>query len=73
MTTIPTAVPTRKNAVLRFVLRRLSERSTYSGAVLLLSAVIGVSVDGEVSERVAALGIALAGVIGLLFPDTVGE
>lgn len=76
MTTIPTAdtaVPTRKSAVLRFILRRLSERSTYSGAVLLLSAVIGVTVDGVVAERIAALGIAIAGVIGLFLPDTLSE
>ena len=74
MTAIDTAKPaTRKSAVLRFILRRLSERSTYSGAVLLLSAVIGVTVDGEVSERIAALGIALAGVIGLFMPDTLSE
>lgn len=72
MTTVPTATA-HKGKILRFILARLSERSTYSGAVLLLSAVIGVTVDGEVSERIAALGIALAGVIGLLFPDTVGE
>ena len=73
MTTVPTTAPPRRNAVLRFVLPRLSERSTYSGAVLLLSAVIGVTVDGVVAERVAALGIAIAGVIGLFMPDNISE
>ena len=53
-----------------YVLNRLSEASTKRGFVYLLSA-LGVSLSPEQAEQIISLGLAIAGVIGIFFPDKV--
>ena len=70
-TTTPTvsASPGRLAAVGRFLARRMGEMSTYRGAMLVLTA-IGVAIRPETAEAITAFGLAVAGLIGVLFPDT---
>jgi hypothetical protein len=64
-----TAVPTEtKSAALRFVLARLKEGSTLRGAIMILSAA-GIVLRPEVSDAIVAVGMALAGLFGVLLPD----
>ena len=48
---------------------RLKEASTWRGIALLLTA-FGVQVAPDVQEAVISVGIAVAGAIGVFFPDT---
>ena len=52
-----------------YVLARLKEASTWRGIALLLTA-FGVQVAPEVQEAVISAGVAVAGAIGVFFPDT---
>lgn len=52
----------------RFLLARLREASTLRGAVLLISAA-GVYLSPDQQEAIVALGLAVAGAIGVFFPD----
>ncbi len=52
-----------------YLLARLKEASTWRGIVLLLTA-FGVQVAPEVQEAVISVGIAVAGAVGVLFPDS---
>ena len=52
-----------------YLLARLKEASTWRGIALLLTA-FGVHVAPEVQEAVISVGIAVAGAIGVLFPDS---
>ena len=52
-----------------YLLARLKEASTWRGIVLLLTA-FGVQVAPEVQEAVISAGIAVAGAVGVLFPDS---
>ena len=52
-----------------YLLARLKEASTWRGIALLLTA-IGVQVAPEVQEAVISVGIAVAGAVGVLFPDS---
>lgn len=65
-----TAVPTEKSKskTLRFILARLSEASTLRGFLLILTAA-GVALKPEVADAIVAVGIALAGLVGVLMPD----
>lgn len=71
MTAVPTETKT-KNAVLRFVLARLKEGSTLRGAIMILSAA-GIVLRPEVSDAIVAVGMALAGLFGVLLPDMPAE
>lgn len=65
-----TAVPTdTKSKTLRFVLARLREASTYRGLMLILTG-LGVALKPEVAEAIMALGMAAAGLVGVLVPDS---
>jgi hypothetical protein len=57
------------NAFLKFAAARLGEASTLRGAILLLSAV-GITLRPELQEAIVAAGLAAAGLIGVLVPDT---
>lgn len=48
---------------------RLKEASTWRGIALLLTA-FGVQVAPEVQEAVITAGIAVAGAVGVMFPDS---
>ena len=52
-----------------YLLARLKEASTWRGIVLLLTA-FGVQVAPEVQEAIISVGIAVAGAVGVLFPDS---
>ena len=52
-----------------YLLARLKEASTWRGFALLLTA-FGVQVAPEVQEAVISVGIAVAGAVGVLFPDS---
>ena len=52
-----------------YLLARLKEASTWRGIVLLLTA-FGVQVAPEVQDAIISVGIAVAGAIGVLFPDS---
>jgi hypothetical protein len=51
-----------------YLLARLKEASTWRGIALLLTA-LGVQVAPEVQEAVISAGIAVAGAVGVFFPD----
>lgn len=65
-----TAVPTEKSKskTLRFILARLSEASTLRG-ILLCATAAGMVLKPEVADAIVAVGIALAGLVGVLMPD----
>lgn len=52
-----------------YLLARLKEASTWRGIALLLTA-FGIQVAPEVQEAVISVGIAVAGAVGVLFPDS---
>ena len=56
----------------RYVVARLGEASTLRGCLMLLTAA-GVAVRPEVGEAIIAVGLALAGLIGAVMPDTPAE
>ena len=58
-----------KSKPLRFLLARLAEGSTYRG-IFMIAAAGGAVLRPEVGEAIMAAGIAVAGLIGVLFPDT---
>jgi hypothetical protein len=51
-----------------YILARAKEPSTWRGAVLFLTA-IGVPIAPELAEAIIAVGLAVAGLIGVLTPD----
>ena len=55
--------------ILKFVLPRLRERSTYLGLVALLTA-CGVAIEPDYLEIAISVGSAIAGVVGVVWPDT---
>jgi len=57
------------NAIAKFVLPRLKERSTYVGLVGLLTA-FGIAIDPTYVDVALAVGAAVAGVIGIVWKDT---
>lgn len=67
-----TAVPTDKNVMLRFVIARLKEASTYRGIALVLTG-LGIAYRPEIGDAIMAAGMALAGLFGVLLPDTAAE
>lgn len=51
------------------MLNRLREPSTWRGFIMLLTA-LGVALDAAQTEAVIAVGMALAGAVGVFLPDT---
>lgn len=56
------------NALLRFILNRTKEPSTWRG-LILLATICGVSLDPTQKEAIIAFGVALVGLIGVFGPD----
>ncbi len=52
-----------------YLLTRLREASTWRGLVMLVTAA-GVALSAAQTEAVIALGMAVAGVIGVFLPDS---
>ena len=69
-----TAVTTEKtkSKTLRFILARLSEASTIRG-ILMCATAAGMALKPEVADAIVAVGIALAGLVGVLMPDAPAE
>jgi hypothetical protein len=59
----------RKSAWMRFAVARLKEASTYRGLMLIFTA-LGVVLRPEVADAIITVGVALAGLAGVLMPDT---
>ena len=60
---------TTKGKILRFILARAREGSTLRGVLLLLTG-LGVALKPEVADAIVSVGIALAGLAGVVLPDT---
>ncbi len=58
----------KKSFVLGFVLKRLSEASTWRGIVLVLTS-FGIVLEPELKEAIITLGLAIVGVIGVVTAD----
>jgi hypothetical protein len=57
---------------MNYLLARLEEPSTYRGLVLLATT-FGMQVAPEAADAVVAIGLLLAGLIGVFVPDKVKE
>jgi hypothetical protein len=56
---------------MNYWLARMREPSTWRGLIWVLTA-MGVSISPELGERIIAVGMAVAGLIGMLIPETPG-
>lgn len=52
-----------------YVVNRAKEASTWRGVVMLLTAV-GLKITPEMADAIISVGIAVAGLIGMLLPDS---
>ena len=52
-----------------YVVNRAKEASTWRGAIMLLTAV-GLKITPEMADAIISVGIAVAGAVGVLFPDS---
>jgi hypothetical protein len=51
-----------------YIIERMKETSTWRGVILLLTA-IGVPIAPAMADSIIAAGMAVAGLIGVSFPD----
>lgn len=51
-----------------YILARLSERSTWSGITILLTA-LGVHFSPQATDAIIAAGLAISGLLGAFLPD----
>ena len=52
-----------------YVVNRAKEASTWRGVIMLLTAV-GLNISPEMADAIISVGIAVAGAVGVLFPDS---
>ena len=52
-----------------YVVNRAKEASTWRGVVMLLTAV-GLKITVEMGDAIIGVGIAVAGLVGMLLPDS---
>ena len=52
-----------------YVVNRAKEASTWRGIVMLLTAV-GLKITPEMADAIISVGIAVAGLLGMLLPDS---
>lgn len=57
--------------LVRMLLRRLAEPSTWRGLTLLLT-VCGIALSPEQADAIMQAGLAVVGAIGLFLPDHIG-
>lgn len=55
-----------------FILARLKEASTWRAIILLLTA-LGVPIAPLLADRIIAIGLAAAGLVGVFMPDQLGK
>ena len=51
------------------VVNRAKEASTWRGVIMLLTA-LGMNISPEMADAIIGVGIAVAGAVGVLFPDS---
>lgn len=54
-----------------YIIDRLKEASTWRGIIAFLTAA-GISISPELGEKIIAVGLAIIGVIGMVFKDGKG-
>ena len=52
-----------------YVVNRAKEASTWRGVIMLLTAV-GLNISPEMADAIISVGIAVAGLVGILLPDS---
>ena len=52
-----------------YVVNRAKEASTWRGVIMLLTA-IGLKITPEMADAIISVGIAVAGLVGMLLPDS---
>lgn len=52
-----------------YVVNRAKEASTWRGVIMLLTAV-GLKITPEMADAIISVGIAVAGLVGILLPDS---
>ena len=52
-----------------YVVNRAKEASTWRGVIMLLTAV-GLKITPEMTDAIISVGIAVAGLLGMLLPDS---
>ena len=52
-----------------YVVNRAKEASTWRGVIMLLTAV-GLNISHEMADAIIGVGIAVAGLVGMLLPDS---
>lgn len=52
-----------------YVVNRAKEASTWRGVIMLLTAV-GLKITPEMADAIISVGIAVAGLMGMLLPDS---
>lgn len=57
--------------VLRYVLGRADETSTWQGVVIILTA-CGIHIDPMQAQAIGIIGVGVAGLLGALLPDHLG-
>lgn len=57
------------NSVISKIVEFLKYPSTWSGAVKLISGAFGATISTDLTTQIVALGVAAAGIIGILFSD----
>lgn len=53
---------------MQYIIARLKEASTWRGIALVLTA-FGLHIAPEMQEAVISVGVSIAGLIGVVFPD----
>ena len=53
----------------QYVVNRAKEASTWRGVIMLLTAV-GLKITPEMADAIISVGIAVAGLVGMLLPDS---
>lgn len=56
---------------MNYLINRLKEASTWRGIILFAAGVFGYQMPAETQAAVIAGGVALAGVVGAVMPDSV--
>ena len=54
---------------MRYVLQRLHEPSTWRGAVLIATGILGVTLSPETVAKIVETGLCVAGLIGMVTKD----
>ena len=52
-----------------YVVNRAKEASTWRGVIMLLTA-LGLNISPEMADAIIGVGIAVAGLVGVLLPDS---